>query len=70
MARMTVEFNEEVAKVLEEMAKKEKRSKTEILRRALGLYNYLENEMTGREQERFVAVTTKDDDIVAKLKWL
>lgn len=70
MARMTVEFNEEVSKMLERMAKTEKRTKTEILRRALGLYDYLEKEMTGREQERFVSVTNKDDRVLAKLKWL
>jgi predicted transcriptional regulator len=70
MARMTVEFNEDVSKKLEELAKLENRSKTEILRRALGLYSYLDKEMTGQDDERFLALTDKENRVLAKLKWL
>ena len=70
MARMTVEFNEEVSKKLEELAKLENRSKTEILRRSLGLYSYLDKEMTGQADERFLALTDKENRVLAKLKWL
>ncbi|MEI6166976.1 MAG: hypothetical protein WCS52_07255 [bacterium] len=70
MARMTVEFNPQVSGMLETLAKAEGRTKTEILRRALGLYSYLEKEMAGREEEKFVSVTDKENRVLAKLKWL
>jgi len=70
MARMTVEFNPQVSQMLGELAKTEGRTKTEILRRALGLYSYLDKEMAGREDERFLAVTDRENHVLAKLKWL
>jgi len=70
MSRMTVEFNPQVSKMLGELAKTEGRTKTEILRRALGLYSYLDKEMVGQEDERFLAVTDRENRVLAKLKWL
>ncbi len=70
MARLTVEFNEEVSKKLEELAELEGRTKTEILRRALGLYSYLDKEMTEQEDDRFLAITDKESKILSKIKWL
>lgn len=70
MARMTVEFNEEVSKKLEELAKLEDKTKVEILRRALGLYSYLDKEMARQDDERFLAITDKENRVLTKLKWL
>ena len=66
MARLSVEFSKQVSEMLDEMAKKEHRTKTEILRRALGLYVYLSKKAPDNE----IAVIDDKGEIKARLKWL
>jgi hypothetical protein len=69
MPKMTVDFSPRVDQLLTELSKAEGKSKTEILRRALGLYSYLEKAEL-RRPGRFVAITDADDKILRKIKWV
>ena len=69
MPRLTVDFSPQVDKLLTELSKAEGKSKTEILRRALGLYSYLEKAEVKRPG-RFVAITDADDKILKKIRWI
>ncbi|MDP8207317.1 MAG: ribbon-helix-helix protein, CopG family [Candidatus Electryonea clarkiae] len=64
MARMTVQFPSKTSKILSEMAKKEEVSKTDIIRRALALYQYLGEE---EDQGNNIAVTDKKDKVLKKI---
>ena len=70
MSKMTVDFNEEVTEMLNDLAKKEGRTKVEILRRAIAIYSYLDDEVRkGKEEGRQVAVTDKDKNILKEIVW-
>ena len=60
---MTVKSNQQVSKMLEKQAKAEGRTKTEILRRTLGQYSYLDKEMAGHEDEIPRVATDSTADI-------
>ncbi len=62
MPRMTIEFPDKVNTLLEELAKKDQISKTEVLRRALALYSYAHEET--EEKNRRVSITDEHDRIV------
>ncbi|MEI6528366.1 MAG: ribbon-helix-helix protein, CopG family [bacterium] len=66
---MTVDFSPQVDKILTKLSQAEGKSKTEILRRALGLYSYFEKTET-RRFGRFVAIVDADDKILKKIKWV
>jgi predicted transcriptional regulator len=66
MARLTVQFPERTNQILKELAEKDEISKTEVLRRALALYKYLENEVR-QEDGRKIAVANKDDKILKEI---
>jgi predicted transcriptional regulator len=63
MAKLTVEFNDRMNEMLEQLAAKEDTTKVDILRRALALYRYVEQEV-GDNDRRRVAIT--EDDKVLK----
>ena len=66
MARLTIQFPEKTSRTLTELSDRDKRPKTEILRRALALYKYLEDEVR-KEDGRKVSITTKEDKIIKDL---
>ncbi len=56
MPRMTIEFSDQVDKILKSLAKKNQTTKVEILRRAISLYDYVEKE-TGGEKAQKLSIT-------------
>ncbi len=69
--KMTVDFNEEFTDMLEQLAKREGRSRAEILRRSIALYKYLDDEVReGDKEGRSVSVTDKEGHILKQIKWL
>lgn len=65
MARLTVQFPAKTDAILSELAGKDEISKTEVIRRALSLYKYLDRE--GREKGLKIALADKDDKIVKEI---
>lgn len=71
MAKMTVDFNPAVTEMLEKVAEGEGRTKVEVLRRAIGLYKYLGDEIkAGAGEERYLAILTKDGRPVKEVAWV
>lgn len=71
MPKLTVDFSPQVDKLLTELSKAEGKSKTYILRRALGLYSYLERGEMGGQPGRSVAIINDEDDkVLKKVKWV
>jgi len=69
--KMTVDFNEQFTDMLEQLAKREGRTRAEILRRSISLYKYLDDEIREGEQEgRSVSVTDRKGNILKEIKWL
>ena len=66
MARLTVQFPEKTSQILNELAEKDEVSKTEVLRRAIALYKYLESEL-GKEDGRKLKIADKDDNILKEI---
>lgn len=66
MARLTVQFPEKTSEMLSDLADREEVSKTEILRRALALYKYLETEVQ-KGKGRKIAITDEDDKILKEI---
>lgn len=65
MARLTVQFPEQTSAILTELAARDEMSKTEVLRRALALYRYLEKET--RDGKHSLAITDEDGKIVKEI---
>jgi predicted transcriptional regulator len=64
MGRFTVEFPEDVDKMLGKLAESEKTSKREVIRRALALYNYLQESGVKAGGDKKVSITDKQDKIL------
>ena len=62
MPRITIEFPEQVDKILRELAEKGDTSKVDVIRRALALYNYVNKEV----KEKDLKLTISDDDKILK----
>jgi len=56
MPKLTIEFDETVNKLLNELSEKKGTSKAEIIRRALATYKYLTDET--KEEDKRVSVTS------------
>jgi len=56
---MTIEFSDQVDKILKSLAKKNQTTKVEILRRAISLYDYVEKE-TGGEKDQKLSITDEE----------
>lgn len=63
MGRLTVEFPDQVTEILSKLAKEDQTTKTEVIRRALALYNYL-HEHGVKKGDRKLSITDKDDTII------
>lgn len=66
MARFTVQFPEKTSSMLEELAEREEVSKTEILRRALSVYKFLDTEIR-KEKGNKVAIANAHDKILKEI---
>lgn len=64
MAKLNIQFDEEMDKMLEELAEKKGTTKAEIIRRALAIYKYVEEETRGGK--RRLAITSAQDEKVLK----
>ena len=65
MARLTVQFPEQTSKILDELSEHDQVSKTEVLRRALALYKYLEKET--RDTNKKIAIADEHDKILKEI---
>ena len=65
MARLTVQFPEATSQMLAELSERDEVTKTEVLRRAIALYKYLENET--RDGKRKVAIADENDRVVKEI---
>ena len=62
MSRLSVQFPSKTNEMLSDLAESEEVSKTEILRRAIALYRYINRE--ARVNGNKLAITDKDDNII------
>lgn len=65
MARLTVQFPTQTSDLLSELSAQDSVSKTEILRRALAVYKYLEKET--RDGKHKIAITDEDGKVVKEI---
>jgi hypothetical protein len=65
MARLTVQFPKATSDILEELSSEDQVSKTEVLRRALAVYRYLEKETRGGKRK--VAITDENGKVIKEL---
>ena len=65
MARLTVQFPEATSEILADLSAQDQVSKTEILRRALAVYKYLEKETRGGKRK--VAITDENGKVVKEI---
>ena len=65
MPRLTIEFPEQVDKLLKELAEKGDTSKVDVLRRALALYSYVNKEV--KEKDLKLAVANDEDKILKEI---
>ena len=65
MPRITIEFPEQVDKILKELAEKGGTSKVDVIRRALALYNYVNKEV--KEKDLKLAVADEEDKILKEI---
>ena len=65
MPRITIEFPEQVDKILRDLAEKGDTSKVDVIRRALALYNYVNKEV--KEKDLKLAVADEEDKILKEI---
>ena len=65
MARLTVQFPDSTSEILTELSERDEVSKTEILKRAIGLYRYLEKET--RDGKRKVTIADENDKVLKEI---
>jgi len=63
MPKLTVQFDSKVNKLIQELAERKSTTKTEIIRRALITYKYLDDE-TLDDDKRVSVTSTKEDKIL------
>lgn len=56
MAKLTVEFNDKMNQILEQLAEEKGTTKVDVLRRAVALYSYLDDEQK-RDEDNQVSIT-------------
>jgi predicted transcriptional regulator len=64
MARFTVQFDDEIEKILSDLAKTRKTTKAEILRRALASYSFLDKE---RQNKKKIIIMDDTDQIIKEV---
>jgi len=67
MPRLTIDFPDDIHEIVKKLAKQEGASKREIVRRALAIYNYLNEEGVKMGGERNVAITDKNDKVLTRI---
>ncbi len=65
MARLTIQFPEKTDEILSYLATKQNISKTEVLRRALSLYKYLDRE--ARDKGYKVTIADENDKVLKEI---
>ena len=65
MPKLTVEFNDRMNSMLEEMAAKDDTSKVDVIRRALALLKYVEDEVGDNDRRRLAIA--EDDKVVKEI---
>ena len=65
MPRITIEFSEQVDKLLKDLAAQGDTSKVDVIRRALALYNYVNKEV--KEKNLKLAVADEDDKLLKEI---
>ena len=65
MPKLTVEFNDRMNSMLEEMAAKDDTSKVDVIRRALALLKYVEEEVGDNDRRRLAIA--EDDKVVKEI---
>ncbi len=66
--KIHLEIPEKAWKHINKLAKKEGRSKVEIIRRSLGVYGYLQEEATIKDN--IVAICDKNGKVLKTIKWI
>jgi len=64
MAKLTIEFGIQMNEMLDKLAKQKHITKAEVLRRALAMYNYVDDETRGGEKR--LSITSAADDKILK----
>lgn len=67
MARLTIQFPERTSKILEELSEDNEVTKTEVLRRAVALYKYLNEEVRKGKGKNKVVIADEDDKILKEI---
>jgi predicted transcriptional regulator len=65
MPKLTVEFNDRMNEMLEQLAQEEDTSKVDIIRRALALYKYVEDEV--RENDKRKLAIAEGDEVIKEI---
>ena len=64
MARYTMEVGEDFDRLLSELAKAKDTTKSEVIRRAVASYAYLDGQVRAGGNHNKVSITTEDDRVV------
>ena len=67
MPKLTIEFNDRVNGMLEELAEEAGTTKVDIIRRALALYKHVDDEV--RETDKRKLATTENGNVVTEIVW-
>jgi flagellin-specific chaperone FliS len=67
MARLTIQFPERTSKILEELSEDNEVTKTEVLRRAVALYKYLNEEVRKGKGKNKVVIADEHDKILKEI---
>ena len=62
MPKLTVQFGDQMSRMLKELAAEKGTTQTEIIRRALATYKYLSDET--KDDDKRVSVTSKTDKTI------
>ena len=60
MPKLTVEFNEQLNQTIDQLATAQGVTKTDILRRAVALYDFVRKETGPQSGDKKLSITTKD----------
>jgi predicted transcriptional regulator len=64
MPKLTIQFDNKVSKMLQDLAERKGTTKVDIIRRALATYKYLDDEML--DDDKRVSVTSAKNDTIIK----
>jgi predicted transcriptional regulator len=67
MAKLVLEFPDDINTLLDKLAEREGISKPEVIRRAIALYSYVHEEAV--EKKRKLSITDKDDTILKDIEF-